>query len=177
MKTKYAVLIGLIVASSLGGVGYVIHESAFEAGKKDNDKEWKLKWSERDKADKEAQLTQEQAQREEELRRKKKTEEIVNDAEREKQKALADAADADNAADQLRGQLAKIRRELATSETGRISADAARRQTAAETASLLADLYEESDRRAGEIAKYADAAASAGSVCERTYDAVTRSVE
>jgi hypothetical protein len=107
MKTKYAVLIGLIVASSLGGAGYVIHESAFEAGKKDNDKEWKLKWSERDKADKDAQLTQEQAQREEELRRKKKTEEIVNDAEREKQKALADAADADNAADQLRGQLAK----------------------------------------------------------------------
>jgi hypothetical protein len=52
MKTKYAVLIGLIVASSLGGAGYVIHESAFEAGKKDNDKEWKLKWSERDKADK-----------------------------------------------------------------------------------------------------------------------------
>lgn len=174
MKTKYAVLIGLIVASSLGGAGYVIHESAFEAGKKDK---WKLRWSERDKADKDAQLTQEQAQREEELRRKKKTEEIVNDAEREKQKALADAADADNAADQLRGQLAKIRRELATSETGRISADAARRQTAAETASLLADLYEESDRRAGEIAKYADAAARAGSVCERTYDAVTRSVE
>ncbi|HHH3935689.1 DUF2514 family protein [Klebsiella pneumoniae] len=177
MKIKYAVLIGLIVASTLGGAGYVIHESAFKAGKKDNDKEWKLKWSERDKADEEAQLTQEQAQREEELRRKKKTEEIVNDAEREKQKALADAVDADNAADQLRGQLAKIRRELATSETGRISADAARRQTAAETASLLADLYEESDRRAGEIAKYADAAASAGSVCERTYDAVTRSVE
>jgi len=170
MKTKYAVLIGLIVASSLGGAGYVIHESAFEAGKKDNDKEWKLKWSERDKADKAAQLTQEKAQREEELRRKKKTEEIVNDAEREKQKALAEAAGADDAADQLRGQLAKIRRELATSETSRISANAARRQTAAETASLLADLYEE-------IAKYADAAASAGSVCERTYDAVTRSVE
>lgn len=28
MKTKYAVLIGLIVASSLGGVGYVIHGDA-----------------------------------------------------------------------------------------------------------------------------------------------------
>ncbi len=27
MKTKYAVLIGLIVASSLGGAGYVIHEA------------------------------------------------------------------------------------------------------------------------------------------------------
>lgn len=106
MKTKYAVLIGLIVASSLGGAGYVIHESAFEAGKKDNDKEWKLRWSERDKDDKDAQLTQEKAQREEELRRKKKIEEIVNDAEREKQKALSDAAAADNAADQLRGQLA-----------------------------------------------------------------------
>lgn len=94
-----------------------------------------------------------------------------------KTKATADAVTANDAADRLRGAITNIRRELAASETSRISADAARRQTAAETASLLADLYEESDRRAGEIAKYADAAASAGSVCERTYEAVTRSVE
>lgn len=111
------------------------------------------------------------------MRRQKETQEIVNNAEKEKQKAQADAVAANDAADKLRGAIANIRRELAASETGRISADAARRQTAAETASLLADLYEESDRRAGEIAKYADAAASAGSVCERTYEAVTRSVE
>lgn len=116
-------------------------------------------------------------QRNEELRRQKKTQEIINHAEQEKQKALADAITANDAADRLRRKIASIRRELAASETSRVSADAARRQTAAETASLFADLYEESDRRAGEIAKYADAAASAGRVCERTYEAVTRSVE
>lgn len=91
--------------------------------------------------------------------------------------ALADAITANDAADRLRRKIASIRRELAASETSRVSADAARRQTAAETANLFADLYEESDRRAGEIARYADAAASAGRVCERTYEAVTRSVE
>lgn len=83
------------------------------------------------------------------MRRQKKTQEIINHAEQEKQKALADAITANDAADRLRRKIASIRRELAASETSRVSADAARSQTAAETASLFADLYEESDRRAG----------------------------
>jgi hypothetical protein len=138
--------------------------------------EWQDKWNKRDLADRAAQLQMNKRSV------KKSAAEagnggIVKNAEIEKQKALADAAAANGVADRLRGALADIRRKLAASETGKLSANAASRQTAAETASLLADLYEESDRRAGEIAQYADAAASAGSVCERTYDAVTRSVE
>lgn len=177
MKTRYTLLTGFLVASVLCGTGYVINQQAYDAGKQAERKDWQIEWSKRDEADRTAQLKLEKEQRNEELRRQKETQEIVNNAEKEKQKAQADAVAANDAADKLRGAIANIRRELAASETGRISADAARRQTAAETASLLADLYEESDRRAGEIAKYADAAASAGSVCERTYEAVTRSVE
>ncbi|MDT7065567.1 DUF2514 family protein [Citrobacter freundii] len=177
MKTRYTLLTGFLVASVLCGTGYVIHQQAYDAGKQAERKDWQIEWSKRDEADRTAQLKLEKEQRNEELRRQKETQEIVNNAEKEKQKAQADSVAANDAADKLRGAIANIRRELAASETGRISADAARRQTAAETASLLADLYEESDRRAGEIAKYADAAASAGSVCERTYEAVTRSVE
>ncbi|EPG2853851.1 DUF2514 family protein [Citrobacter freundii] len=177
MKTRYTLLTGFLVASVLCGTGYVIYQQAYDAGKQAELKDWQIEWSKRDEADRTAQLKQEKEQRNEELRRQKETQEIINNAEQEKQKALADAVVANDAADRLRGAIANIKRELAASETSRISANAARRQTAAETASLLADLYEESDRRAGEIAKYADAAASAGSVCERTYEAVTRSVE
>lgn len=176
MKAKYTVVICLFVCASLGGVGWAIHYNSYEAGRSASDQEWNTKWAKRDSADKDAQLVQEKEQREEERRRQYETEEIVKNAEKEKKNALADAAVADAAADRLRGALADIRRKLAASETGKISANAASRQTAIETANLLAELYEESDRRAGEIAKYADDAASAGAICEGTYEAVTRSV-
>ncbi|EGA6506629.1 DUF2514 family protein [Salmonella enterica] len=168
MKTRYTLLTGFLVASVLCGTGYVIHQQAYDAGKQAERKDWQFEWSKRDEADRTAQLKQEKEQRNEELRRQKETQEIINHAEQEKQKALADAITANDAADRLRRKIASIRRELAASETSRVSA---------ETANLFADLYEESDRRAGEIARYADAAASAGRVCERTYEAVTRSVE
>lgn len=177
MKAKYAVVLCLFVATSLGGIGWAIHHNSYEAGKSDKNQEWQTKWTNRDLADKTAQLAQEKAQRDEERRRKVETEEIVRNAETEKQKALAEAAAANDVAGRLRGALADIRRKLAASETGKLSANVASRQTAAEAINMLADLYEESDQRAGELAQYADAAVRAGSVCERTYDAVTRSVE
>jgi len=173
VKAKYAVLICLC----LGGVGYAIHHSSYEAGELSKDKDWQIRWQRRDKADETANLLAEQKQRNEEWRRQMETEEIVKNAERDKQNAINEAVAADAAADSLRGALRDIRRKLANSETGKLSADVASRQTAIETANMLANLYEESDRRAGELAQYADAAASAGSVCERTYEAVTRSVE
>ncbi|MGV3779294.1 DUF2514 family protein [Citrobacter freundii] len=177
MKAKCAVVICLFVGASLGGIGWAIHHNSYEAGKSASNKAWETKWANRDFADKAAQLAQEKAQRDEERRRKDETEEIVRHAESEKQNALVEAAAANDIAERLRGALADIRRKLAASETGKLSANVASRQTAAEAINMLADMYEESDRRAGEIAKYADDAASAGSICERTYKAVTRSVE
>ncbi|HED1541850.1 TPA: DUF2514 family protein [Kluyvera cryocrescens] len=173
MKAKYAVLICLC----LGAAGYAIHHCSYKAGELSKDKDWQIRWERRDKADTAANLAAEKNQRNEEHRRQTETEEIVKNAERDKQNAINEAIAADAAADSLRGALRDIRRKLANSETGKLSADAASRQTAIETANMLANLYEESDRRAGELAEYADAAASAGAVCERTYDAVTRSVE
>lgn len=177
MKAKYAVFICLFVGALLGGIGWAIHHNSYESGKSNSDQRWETKWANRNLADKAAQLAQEKAQRDEEHRRKKETEEIVRNAEKAKQDALAEAAAANDVAVRLRGAIADIRGKLARSKTSELSADVASRQTAAETANLLAELYEESDRRAGELAQYADAAASAGAVCERTYDAVTRSVE
>ncbi|QFH71446.1 DUF2514 family protein [Enterobacter sp. E76] len=177
MKAKYAVMICLLVGSSLGGIGWAIHHNSYEAGKSDSDKEWQGKWDKRNLADKAAQNAQEKAQRDEERRRQKETEEIVKNAEHEKQNALADAAAADAAANRLRGTLADIRRKYAASETGRVSADAAVRHSAAEAVSVLAELLQESDQRAGTLSQYADAAAGAGSTCERVYNAVTATVK
>lgn len=86
MKTRYALLTGLVVASVLYGTGYIIHQQAYDAGKQAERKDWKLEWSKRDEADRTAQLKQEKEQRNEELRRQKETQEIINNAEQEKQK-------------------------------------------------------------------------------------------
>ncbi|EDV4902502.1 DUF2514 family protein [Salmonella enterica subsp. enterica] len=98
MKTGYTVIAVFLVASILCGTGYVIYQRGYETGSQSERKDWKQKWSERDIADKSAQLEQEKKQRNEELRRQKKTQEIINHAEQEKQKALADAITALQAA-------------------------------------------------------------------------------
>ncbi|KAF1367469.1 DUF2514 family protein [Yokenella regensburgei] len=173
MKVATTALAGFLLAASLAGSGWALWHYGSQAGTAAERKEWQLRWANRNEADKAAQLSQEKEQRDEERRRQTRTEEIINEAEREKQRALAAAASAGVVADQLQQRLAAIRRQLADSETGRISADAARRQTAAETGILLTELYGKLDRRAKEIAEYADAAASAGSRCESIYSAVT----
>lgn len=72
MKTRYTVIAGFLVASVLCGTGYVIYQRGYETGSQSERKDWKQKWSERDIADKSAQLEQEKKQRNEELRRQKK---------------------------------------------------------------------------------------------------------
>lgn len=86
MKTRYTLLTGFLVASVLCGTGYVIHQQAYDAGKQAERKDWQFEWSKRDEADRTAQLKQEKEQRNEELRRQKETQEIINHAEQEKQK-------------------------------------------------------------------------------------------
>lgn len=173
MKASTTAIAGFLLAASLAGSGWALWHYGSQAGTEAERKEWKIRWANRDAADKAAQLSQEKTQRDEERRRQTRTEDIINEAEREKQRALAAAASAGVVADQLQQKLATIRRQLAGSETGRISADAARRQTAAETGILLAELYGKLDRRASEIADYADEAARAGKRCESIYSAVT----
>ncbi|ECF3280162.1 DUF2514 family protein, partial [Salmonella enterica subsp. enterica serovar Ibadan] len=68
---------------------------------------------------------------------------------------------------------AAVQRQLAGSETGRLSALAAASQAKAETGILLAKLLGEADDLAGKFAKEADERYVAGSTCERTWDKVT----
>ncbi|UWA67284.1 DUF2514 domain-containing protein [Enterobacter cloacae] len=145
----------------------------FDAGYKSADSSWKQQWLQRDLADSTAALHREVAERAEERRRKQAVNEEVERANEELAKVQADADAAQRAGDGVQQQLAKLRRQLAGSETGRISAIAAAGAAKVEVASLLAQLLSESDRLAGEFAKEADERYVAGQTCERTYDKVT----
>lgn len=145
----------------------------FNAGRDDADRDWTLKWTSRDLADATITLHREVAERAEERRRQLAAEEERKRAEDELAKVQADADAAERAGDGLQRQLATLRRQLAGSETGRLSAIAAAGAAKAETTRVLAELLGESDKRAGIYAKEADERYAAGSSCERTYDKVT----
>ncbi|TGC28024.1 DUF2514 domain-containing protein [Escherichia sp. E1130] len=158
-------VITLLVAFSLWRV--------FNAGYESADSAWKQQWLQRDLADSTATLHREVAERTEERRRQQAADEERKRADEELAKVQADADAAQRAGDGLQQQLATLRRQLAGSETGRISAIAAAGAAKAETTRVLAELLGESDKRAGIYAKEADERYAAGSSCERTYDKVT----
>ncbi|PAO24635.1 DUF2514 family protein [Enterobacter roggenkampii] len=145
----------------------------FNAGRDDADRDWILRWTSRDLADATMTLHREVAERAEERRRQLAEEEERKRAEEELAKVQVDADAAERAGDGLQRQLAALRRQLAGSETGRLSAIAAAGAAKAETTRVLAELLGESDKRAGIYAKEADERYAAGSSCERTYDKVT----
>ncbi|MCZ4676478.1 DUF2514 family protein, partial [Citrobacter sedlakii] len=88
-------------------------------------------------------------------------------------KVQADADAAERARGGLQQQLAAVQRQLARSETGRLSALAATGQAKAEAGILLAQLFSESVERNQQLATFADDAYTAGKTCERTWDRVT----
>ncbi|HDT0657918.1 TPA: DUF2514 domain-containing protein [Enterobacter cloacae subsp. dissolvens] len=146
---------------------------AYSAGHESADSGWNLKWLQRDLADSTATLHREVSERAEERRRQLASEEEQKRADEELAKVQADADAARRAGDGLQQQLANLRRQLAGSETGRLSAITAAGAAKAETTRVLAELLGESDKRAGIYAKEADERYAAGSSCERTYDKVT----
>lgn len=146
----------------------------FDAGYKSADSAWKQQWLQRDLTDSTATLHREVAERAEERRRQQAADEELERANEELAKVQADADAAQRTGDRLQQQLFKLRKQLAGSETGRISAIAAAGAAKAETTRVLAELLGQSDKRAGIYAKEADERYAAGSSCERTYDEVTR---
>ncbi|EJR0236065.1 DUF2514 family protein [Enterobacter hormaechei] len=147
---------------------------AYDAGYESADSVWKQQWLQRDLADSTAIMHREVAERAKERRRQLAADEERKRADIELAKVQADADAAQRTGDRLQQQLATIRKQLAGSETGRLSAIAAAGAAKAETTRVLAELLGESDKRAGIYAKEADERYAAGSSCERTYDKVTR---
>lgn len=146
---------------------------AYSAGFGSADADWRGRWLQRDLADSTAALHQEIAERGKEQRRQRAVDDERKRADEELAKIQATADAADRARDGLQQQLKELQRQLARSETGKLSALAAASAAKAETGILLAQLLGEADAMAGEFAKEADERYVAGQSCERTYDEVT----
>ena len=146
----------------------------FSEGVKRTDAAWSLQWALRDVADLTVTLQREVSERAEEQRRQR----AVDDERERAKKGLAvvqaNADAADLAASRMRDEVTELSRQLAASETGRLSAVAAASAAKAEAARLLAELLGESDELAGAFAKEADGAYEAGASCERIYNKVTQ---
>ena len=154
-----------LVALSLWGAYSVGYDSA--------DKSWQLKWAQRDKVDSDALAQRQTDERAEEQRRQQAVNQAAKDADEDNDQLKADALNAQRSADRLREQLAQLRQQFADSETGKLSSAASSSASKSQAIILLTQLLSESNEAAGEYAKEADRAYSAGKTCERVYDKVS----
>ncbi|MGK0743557.1 DUF2514 family protein [Yokenella regensburgei] len=161
---------GGLLLLALWGFSHMRYEAGYQAA----DSAWSLKDEERKKNDALALASRESEARKEEARRQSEANKAAKMADAEADKLRADADDAVRARDELRGALSTIKRQLADSETGRLSAIAEASAARANTAILLANMLESADQRAGELAEYADRARVAGQTCERVYNQIAR---
>ena len=147
---KYiAVAVAFILIISGIGVG------AHKIGSDAKNAEWQQKWDA-------AQIAALQKQQQQQI----KIDKVTQNAEKEIKRVQADAIDANNAADRLREIVTNLRQRL-NSETSRAS------KAEASAADLLAELLVQSDKMAGEFAKFADESRVRGLACERAYDALS----
>ena len=110
--------------------------------------------------------------RTEEQRRTAAQTEIANVATKDAESARGDARTAGVAADRLRVRVAELTGDARASQN---PASASPGPAAGDPLDVLADVLGRADKRAGELAEYADRARIAGQACERAYDALTLS--
>lgn len=167
-RTWKPLALTMLVALSLWGFGHW----RYTAGQTAENLVWSDKWSKRDVKDATAKAAREASEREEEQRRQLENNRIREDGEKQLAQVSAAAADAESVNKRLQLAIERTKQQLARSETGRLSAIASERQTRADTAVLLAELYRKSDERAGQLSEYADRARIRGLTCERAYDSI-----
>ena len=158
-----------LVALSLWGLSAWRYSAGEEAGRLVANQQWQARWSERDAADASERAAHEKAMRELENKRRKDIDLVAADAERQLQLARADADRAADIAGGLRTRIAQLRRQLADSETSRLSATAQASAARSSASVLLADVLSESLRRNEELAAYADRARAQGLACQQAY--------
>ncbi|HEY2452890.1 MAG TPA: DUF2514 family protein [Scandinavium sp.] len=161
---------GGLILLALCWFSHARYESGYQAA----DSSWKLKDEKRQKANALALASKQADERSKEKERRDAADKAAAEADTQLAKARADAADAERTGDQLRATISAIRKQFAASETGRLSAVAAASSARANTGILLANVLESADKRAGELAEYADRARIAGQTCEKIYNQVTK---
>jgi hypothetical protein len=157
------------VAAIVGGGAVLIHRHD-QAQQEIGENRVQAKWDAETKRLQAAAINEAAANARESLRRIEKQQENQLAQDRKLSQARADAGRNDAAAGQLRAQLA---------DTARRWRDATRNpttggecQAAGDAIVLSAELFSRIDKRAGELAEYADAARIAGEKCTRDYDAL-----
>ena len=149
-----------------------VRHNGYESGKFDSNQAWNIKWAERDGKDLLELAGRQEQERTEEQRRQNEINQVTADAQTQLDKARLDAANAQSAANKLQLTIANIRRQLAASETSKLSSAASSSSARATATDMFAQLLIESDRAAGEYAEAADRARIAGLACERSYDSI-----
>lgn len=167
----WALVGGLLLAGLIGGAqqlrviglrGDVSDAQAKAADAERSLSDYRLEVSERDR-----RATA--AAREEERRRQAAVDEVEEDGQRKLAAARGDAADAAGARDRLQLEVNRLRAgRAATCNT--IAAQ--QRQAGDRAFTVLADLFERADHRAGELAAALDRSRVAGQLCEAAYSAV-----
>jgi chromosome segregation ATPase len=103
--------------------------------------------------------------RETEQQRQRDIDQVRNDAQKKIKMAATDAADAQSAADSLQLEVSKLLASRAALKS-RVASGSA---TIRDLTTVLADLRQRADKRAGDLAAIADANRIAGQACERSY--------
>lgn len=150
-----------------------VHHNGYESGKFDSNRDWKLEWAKRDAKDLLELAGRQELERTEELRRQKEADKVAKDAQNQLDQAKLDAANAQSAANKLQLTIANIRRQLAASETSKLSAIANASATRANSGVLLADVLSKSVERNQQLATTADEWRVNGLSCERSYDSIS----
>ncbi|TDX14633.1 uncharacterized protein DUF2514 [Buttiauxella sp. BIGb0552] len=148
------------------------HHNGYESGKFDTNQAWNIKWAKRDAKDLLELAGRQEQERTEEQRRQNQINQVTADAQTQLDKARLDAANAQSAADKLQLTIANIRRQLAASETSKLSAIANASATRANSGVLLADVLSKSVERNQQLAATADEWRVNGLACERSYDSI-----
>lgn len=144
---------------------------AYDHGRSVERAEWRVRWSDRDAGDKQAWGLAQETARTEEQRRQTAINQVANDARKEQAAAIDDAGRADAAGDRLHvaAQDLASRASCTADDTG----IAQRGEAARRAALVLSDLLEKADRRAGELARFADQSRIAGLACESAYSSLS----
>lgn len=151
-----ALIVAALVAAGSWGV-HTYNESLRDEGRAEKQAEWNAR-----------DLAQSQAAGRETLRRMDRQQENQHAYDKELAAARRDAAVNAADADRVREQAAEAARRW-----GDYATTDKQCAPAADAINVCADLFSRADKRASDLAAYADTARIAGLKCERDYDALT----
>lgn len=158
---QYAVLLGSVLALALlAGACYLTYVVT--------DNHWSAKYSglEQKYSDASAKATQEARVKEWEYQNN--VDAIAQQGAKDLAQARSDADSANASIGRLQQRINRLLADTSFEDSG----TAQRGKTAREALDLLANVLEKSLERNRQLADYADKASSAGSTCEKTYDAI-----